>query len=224
MARRINSKSPKKIIRVFCEGESEQAYTDFIKNCFNDIAVIKYPKATGLFETAKDKFSKDPQFKDYANEIDEVWFFFDVEIKDVAKWTQRHKIIEQIRKLRKKPNIKVRLLMTTGCIEYWLMLHYQMFAPPVQTEAEKEKMLAAVKNKETHYEKGNKEITARIAQNYPTAIENADKIFFYSPRGDRVFGRRTQEKELGLDFYISQVHIYMKLQEKISFLLSLDIE
>ena len=126
MARRINSKSPKKIIRVFCEGESEQAYTDFIKNCFNDIAVIKYPKATGLFETAKDKFSKDPQFKDYANEIDEVWFFFDVEIKDVAKWTQRHKIIEQIRKLRKKPNIK--------------------------------------------------EITARIAQNYPTAIENADKI------------------------------------------------
>ena len=76
MARRINSKSPKKIIRVFCEGESEQAYTDFIKNCFNDIAVIKYPKATGLFETAKDKFSKDPQFKDYANEIDEVWFFF----------------------------------------------------------------------------------------------------------------------------------------------------
>ena len=66
--------------------------------------------------------------------------------------------------------------MTTGCIEYWLMLHYQMFAPPVQTEAEKEKMLAAVKNKEPHYEKGNKEITARIAQNYPTAIENADKI------------------------------------------------
>ena len=176
MARRINSKSPKKIIRVFCEGESEQAYTDFIKNCFNDIAVIKYPKATGLFETAKDKFSKDPQFKDYANEIDEVWFFFDVEIKDVAKWTQRHKIIEQIGKLRKNPNIKVRLLMTTGCIEYWLMLHYQMFAPPVQTEAEKEKMLAAVKNKEPHYEKGNKEITARIAQNYPTAIENADKI------------------------------------------------
>ena len=145
MARRSNNRFAKTVIKVFCEGESEQAYTDYLKKQFQDVAVIKYPKATGLFETAKEKFSKDPKFKDYTNEIDEVWFFFDVELKDVANWEKRHKIIEFIRKLRKKPNIRVRLLMTTGCIEYWLMLHYKMFAPSVQTEAEKGAMIAAVK-------------------------------------------------------------------------------
>ena len=108
---------------------------------------------------------KDPKWKDYANEIDEVWFFFDVELKDKEKWAKRHEIIQYISKLRKKPNIKIRLLMTTGCMEYWLMLHYRLFAPPVQTEAEKERMLSAVREKEPNYQKGNKEITARIVKN-----------------------------------------------------------
>ena len=175
MARRASNRSSKAVIRVFCEGESEQAYIDYLKKQFQDVAAIKYPKGIGLFETAKDKFSKDPKYKDYTNEIDEVWFFFDVEIKDKAKWTKRFKIIQEISKLRKKPNIKIRLLMTTGCIEYWLMLHYQFFVPSVQTEAEKERMLVAVREKEPNYQKGNKEITARIAQNYPKAVENAEK-------------------------------------------------
>ena len=78
MARRASNRSSKAVIRVFCEGESEQAYIDFLKMQFQDVAAIKYPRGTGLFETAKDKFSKDPKWKDYANEIDEVWFFFDI--------------------------------------------------------------------------------------------------------------------------------------------------
>lgn len=43
MARRkVGSRgSGKKIIRVFCEGESEQAYTEFLKRRFCDVAVIK---------------------------------------------------------------------------------------------------------------------------------------------------------------------------------------
>lgn len=32
------------IIKVFCEGESEQAYTEFLKRQFEDVAVIDYPK------------------------------------------------------------------------------------------------------------------------------------------------------------------------------------
>ncbi len=174
MARKSRSKYSRKIIRVFCEGESEQAYTDFLKKQFSDVASIKYPKGTGLFETAQNKFLKDPQYRDYTNEIDEVWFFFDVELKDVDKWKKRYEIIKEIRKLKKKPGIMVRLLMTTGCLEYWLMLHYKLFAPSVQTEAEKERIVAAIKELEPNYEKGDKKITARIAQNYPCAVKNAE--------------------------------------------------
>ena len=58
MARRkAGSRGPgKTIIRVFCEGESEQAYTEFLKQKFSDVAVINYPKETGLFDRAKDRF------------------------------------------------------------------------------------------------------------------------------------------------------------------------
>lgn len=111
----------KPYIVVFCEGESEQAYTDFLKKEFKDVASIKRPSATGLFEEADGKFKKDKAYRDYAEVTDEIWFFFDVETKDIGLWDARMKIIKRLRALRKKPGIKVRLLMTTGCIEYWLI-------------------------------------------------------------------------------------------------------
>lgn len=63
--------------------------------------------------------------------------------------------------------------MTSGCIEYWLMLHYEMFAPPVQTEAEKKEMLTRLVRKEPTYQKGDFVSTAKIAEHYPTAVTNA---------------------------------------------------
>lgn len=99
--------------------------------------------------------------------------FFDVEEKDIDNWSKRLEIIKRLRRLRKKPQIRVRLLMTTGCIEYWLMLHYRLFAPPVLTVPEKEQMLRQVIKEEPTYKKGNYIATARIAQHYPTAVKNA---------------------------------------------------
>lgn len=173
MARKLRKEKP--LIYVFCEGESEQAYTDFLKKQFADIAVIKRPKKPGLFEEAKDRFSKDPKFRNSAEETDEIWFFFDVETKDIGKWDQRMKIIKALRKLRKKPGVRIRLLMTTGCIEYWFMLHYKMYAPPLQSVAEKERVIAEIKTKETDYFKGDYSTIARIAENYPVAVANGEK-------------------------------------------------
>ena len=172
MPRRANGNrgNGKAVIVVFCEGESEQAYTEYLKKRFADVAVIKYPKETGLFERAESRFAKDPQYRDYAEVTDEVWFFFDVETKDVDLWNQRMKIIKKLRKLRKDPNIRVRLLMTTGCVEYWFMLHFKMYAPPLQTVAEKERVISELLEKEPGYKKGDYPSTARIAENYPTAI------------------------------------------------------
>lgn len=160
----------KPYIVVFCEGESEQAYTDFLKKEFKDVASIKRPSATGLFEEADGKFKKDKAYRDYAEVTDEIWFFFDVETKDIGLWDARMKIIKRLRALRKKPGIKVRLLMTTGCIEYWLMLHYEMYTPPIQTVAEKQRVIERLLSKEPNYQKDDTATTARIAQNYPKAV------------------------------------------------------
>ena len=56
MPRRVKKEKP--YIVVFCEGESEQAYIDFLKNEFRDVASIKRPSATGLFEVADDKLRR----------------------------------------------------------------------------------------------------------------------------------------------------------------------
>ena len=47
---------------------------------FSDYAVVKYPKSTGFFDEARDKFNKDKKYRDNAEVTDEIWFFFDVEM------------------------------------------------------------------------------------------------------------------------------------------------
>ena len=88
-----------------------------------------------------------------------------METKDIRKWDQRIKVINYLRKMRKNPKIRVRLLMTTGCIEYWLMLHFKMFAPSILTETDKKRMLAEVVAVEPTYEKGD----------YASTVKNAEK-------------------------------------------------
>lgn len=169
------TKPQKPYIVVFCEGESEQAYTAFLKKEFRDVASIKCPRHTGLFEEAESKFKRDPSYRDYADVTDKIWFFFDVETKDISNWEARLKIIKRLRSLRKKPEIRVRLLMTTGCVEYWYVLHYEMYTPPIQTVAEKERVMSKLLTKEPYYKKGDEAITAKIGQNYPVAVQNAKK-------------------------------------------------
>lgn len=219
MARKL--KKSKVSICVFCEGESEQAYTDFLKSKFQDVAVFKRPSSTGLFEEADNRFKKDPKYRDYSDVFDEIWFFFDVEEKDVDNLSKRLEIIKRLRRLRKKPQIRVRLLMTTGCIEYWLMLHYRLFAPPVLTVPEKEQMLRQVIKEEPTYKKGNYIATARIAQHYPTAVKNAGIVLQNLLKEGMPGPEDTDERNLWL---CKNCRTFSTVQEAISFLESLKCE
>ena len=53
----------KSIIKVFCEGESEQAYTEYLKRKFSDVAVIQYPKEPGLFDRAEERLKRIPNIE-----------------------------------------------------------------------------------------------------------------------------------------------------------------
>lgn len=172
MARQYRKAKP--LIYVFCEGESEVAYVDFLKEHFRDIAIFRTPKtpSTKIFEEANDKFRKDARCRDDIEVIDEIWFFFDVEAADRNKWDDRHKIIKHLQKLRKKPNIRVRLLMTSACVEYWFMLHYKMLSPSLVTVADKQRMLNLLKEKVPEYEKGDEAAIKKIGAQYLTALQN----------------------------------------------------
>ena len=65
--------------------------------------------------------------------------------------------------------------MTTGCIEYWFMLHRKFYVPSIQSVAEKERVISELKSEEPQYVKGNYNITSKIAKDYPIAVKNAKK-------------------------------------------------
>ena len=176
MARQV--RKSKKLIYVFCEGESEQEYANCLKDLFADIAVliIPPPESTSLFEKTKSKFDKEPRFRNNAEVIDEIWFFFDTEDCDADQWDKRLKIIKRLRGLRKNPNIRVRLLMTSGCVEYWFYLHYEMAVPALHTVADKNNMLRKVQHIVPGYEKGDRTTIAKIAQHWPEATQHGEEV------------------------------------------------
>lgn len=171
-----HTKPLKPYIVVFCEGESEQVYVDFLKKEFARVAVIKRPKEKGLFEEADRKFRKSNSFRDNAEVTDEIWFLFDVEQKDATAWEKRLKIIKHLRLLKGRERIRVRLLMTTGCIEYWFLLHYEFLTPPIHTVADKQSVMKKLLSKKPNYQKGDAVTTEEIAKNYETAVKNAEVI------------------------------------------------
>ena len=183
MARQV--RNAKKGIYVFCEGESEEEYAKCLHAPFSDVATLHIPPpvSTGLFEDTKRKFDKEPRFRNNAEVIDEIWFFFDTEDCDVDQWEKRLKIIKRLRGLRKKPNVQVRLLMTSGCVEYWFLLHYEMAVPALHTVADKDNARRRVQQLVPGYEKGDPATIRQIAANWSVAV----------PRGEEVLARLTAD-------------------------------
>ncbi|WP_378957077.1 RloB domain-containing protein [Pelosinus sp. sgz500959] len=166
MARKI-----KPVIYVFWEGESEQVYSKYLKKEFEDVAVIKTYTSAGLFDIAVSVFANNPKYKNNTDATDEIWFFFDTELDHASQWKANYKAINKLRKLR-KTRIVVRLLMTTACLEYWLLLHYERCAPAIASPEDKKRILDKVKQHMPLYKKGDERATAMIAEQYQTATIN----------------------------------------------------
>lgn len=62
--------------------------------------------------------------------------------------------------------------MTTGCVEYWFLLHYKKIYPSIQNVAEKEKILRMLMDECSGYAKGNTQATEKIAERMQEAVKN----------------------------------------------------
>jgi hypothetical protein len=155
---------------VFWEGESEQEYMKYMKNHFISKAAITVHAQKGVFPTADKAFKNNPKYKSISSEIDEIWLFFDTEIEMKEKWDEYFAIIKRLRKLNN--HIRVRLLMTKACIEYFLLLHFKKTAPKIELPSDKEHIKMEVKRRFPSYEKGVKDTTWQIAELYKDAITN----------------------------------------------------
>ena len=172
MARKVQQRNTKKAIYVFWEGESEEAYSKSLKRMFANQAVIKPHREKGTFETARSFYRGNRAFQNDLPEYDELWFFFDTEISKADQWERNMKALKEIIASRRKNPIKIRLLMSTGRVEYWFLLHYERVRPAIASPAEKERMLKNVQEYVPSYVKGDQKATDEIAANYARAVEN----------------------------------------------------
>ena len=144
-----------------------------MKEEFEEYAIIKCHRGKGTFLTAKSYYKNNRRFKSDVEELDEIWLFFDTEIEMGDQWDEKMKCLKDIIKSRPRNNsLKIRLLMTTGCIEYWLLLHFKKTAPSIATSADKEKILNEVRKIEPTYIKGDYTSIENIAKHYLAAVEN----------------------------------------------------
>ena len=221
MARQV--RKSKKIIYVFCEGESEQEYAKCLRKFFADVAALHIPPlvSTRLFEDTKSKFDKEPRFRNNAEVIDEIWFFFDTEDCDADQWETRLKIIKRLRGLRKSPNIRVRLLMTSGCVEYWFQLHYEMAVPALHTVANKDNVRHRVQQLVPGYEKGDSVTIGKIAPQWPDAVQRgAEVLAQLAARGMPPVGAKNSDER---DAWLHRnEYTFTTVQEAIQFLESLE--
>lgn len=176
MARQV--RKSKKVIYVFCEGESEWEYANCLRKIFADVTAMHIPSpvSTGLFKDTKNKFDKEARFRNNAEVIDEIWFFFDIEDQDIGQWEKRLKIVKRLRGLRKKPNIRVRLLMTSACVEYWFRLHYELSIPALHTKADKENARRWLQQRVPGYEKGDRKTIKQIAARWSEAVQRGEDV------------------------------------------------
>lgn len=61
MPRKVKSAKP--LIYVFCEGESEQAYADYLKKTFSDVTVLKGHQTQDCLKKQKQSFQSHPNIK-----------------------------------------------------------------------------------------------------------------------------------------------------------------
>lgn len=172
MPRKVQQRQPKRAVYVFWEGESEEAYVKSLKRLFSKQASIRAHREKGTFDTARAYYNGNRDFRSAFSEYDEIWFFFDSEVDKADQWDKNMKCLKDMIESRKKNPIKIRLLMSMGCVEYWFLLHYERTRPAIASPADKERVLKDLRKYIPLYEKGSQKAIDKIAENYPCAVEN----------------------------------------------------
>lgn len=115
------------------------------------------------------------------DEINEIWFFFDIDPDSImdgrlASWKSLEDVIRKIG-ARSGKRIKVRILMTTGCIEYWFLLHFERTQPAMDGQPFKEKMIRRLRTYVPQYTKAGTETIIRFAdEKMEGAIRNGRNV------------------------------------------------
>lgn len=177
---KMRTRNSLRFVYVYYEGEgSEKAYLEFIKSKFQDVVIVRGKK--GFYpETEQDLDKPGSEINKKWDVINEIWFFFDIDPGTMMdgtfrSWNGLKNVVEKIHK--RSRNIKIRILMTTGCIEYWFVLHFEQTQPAMDGLPFKEKMMKQLKKHVPQYTKAGVETIKAFADSkMDCAIANGQRV------------------------------------------------
>ncbi|MEO1627601.1 MAG: RloB family protein [Bacteroidota bacterium] len=148
---------------VFCEGQTEEAYINFLKSHYRLPSIIVHSKVSGnnIDRRFIDSYKKDKP----THEKDIDYLMYDI---DVAGVLERLQNIENC-----------TLLLSNPCIELWFLLHYKNQTCHVNSEY----CCKEINNRtKSTYKKGEicKKLKERLMEKKDTAIERATALKEYN--------------------------------------------
>lgn len=217
MARQSKNLSRNPYIIVFWEGESEEQYMRYMRKHFHPKANVTVNSKKGVFEAAKKAFSAKGVYADDVKDVDEIWMVFDTEPNLRPKWDEYWGIVQNLRK--KCKNARVRLLMTKGCVEYFLLLHYEKTAPMIISPVDKDSVVEKLAGDKycPGYKKGDQKTTYEIAAKYETGIENGK--WSLKRIEDELLGATTEDEKYKILYFTDST--FTNAHEAIEYLAAL---
>lgn len=159
------SRTMKPVFVVFCEGETEEAYLDFIKQTYRSPFKI-IPKVEGGKITQHLIQARCREVKISRNENIQVYLMYDMDKPDITA-----KLLQ----------LKAHLLLSNPCIELWFLLHCKDQKSAINTE-DTIKALKHIGSPWNHYKKP--EISAvqkdYLKQHVQEAIKRASSLKAHS--------------------------------------------
>lgn len=142
------SRSMKPVFVVFCEGETEEAYLDFIKQTYRSPFKI-IPKVEGGKITQHLIRTRCREVKISRNEKIQVFLMYDMDKLDITA-----KLLQ----------LKAHLLLSNPCIELWFLLHCKDQKAEISTEDTQKALKHTRRSLESLQETGNQFSAKRVSE------------------------------------------------------------
>jgi hypothetical protein len=148
---------------VFCEGESEESYIQFLRSKYR-LPVEIVPKITK--NEIHERIIRESIKSSPKHEKDQIFLMYDIDVRG---------FLEKLQSIQKR--IKSALLVSNPCFELWYVLHYGNHSAEITSENCFRKLLSLC----SVYKKGHlpSKLKDKLEEKKSEAIRHAKKLILY---------------------------------------------
>lgn len=171
LKRQLKNTPQKKLVLIYCNGETEKSYFQAIRDGERLTGVtVEVFCSTSNRRSLVDEVAAKLKSKTHANP--EVWVVFDVDSKPDGKQINTSKINQEADKaVAECRRLKYKPVVSNDCFELWFCLHFEYCC----SHLHRKQLLDKVKEKIPAYKKGES-VYKHLKEHTDNAIKNAKKL------------------------------------------------